>query len=240
MKNIVFLICISVFFSSCSNDNSLDPSFQSDSELRGLIIGNWSNGYVKITFNVNKSFEEIIFKHDSTTNELVPDQQIRGTYQIAYGILNCDVDNWEILNESLYPNGMGASSPASKIRIENNQLYREPVYVLTRTCGIDGNIYGSWSTLSWSISYYPQGIPQHFYQMEQYYTFKMDSSIILYGRRLVDDTTHTKQYTKSTFEYNPPYLSWDFNYNKRIEFNRGKMHMFEKNYVNRFPLLRQK
>ncbi len=259
MKTIlVFSLSLLFFFSACNkNENPVEPSTYSDSELRSKIIGTWASNYVTVTFREDGTFfntiNYIIYSDSSTT---LPGA-IQGNYEIKDGILSYEITDWKrfsilpkSLNKSELINSVFFSreikrinttedsenkiypisfSSDHKIQFQDDLLYFYPVDILTSLGSNTEDIWGEWSTLHWGIGSRDGQDSTILDQLELRYKFDKNSMTVTYGYKFISDTLGSFDCQTDTVKYNPPDLTWYKNqYKKTIEFHNGKMYMFEK------------
>jgi len=268
MKYLFFsLIVLYLLFAGCSKNNPTEPPLQSDSELKSNIIGTWSNAYVTISYNEDGSFfwtiNYIIYSDSSTT----PPEAIQGTYDIKNGILIYQVSEWKIfnkvkkrltkfdrINSGIISNEMDDRSimedsdnelwpiysiPDFRIQFQGDLLYNYPLSILISTGASTDGIWGEWSTTHWAIGS-GLGIQDSLVlgKLGWRYNFDKSSMMVSYGFKFLIDSLGTFYYQTDTVKYNPPDLSWGYNYKKTIEFHNGQMYMFEKLTRPTIPLKR--
>jgi hypothetical protein len=236
----LFFASFLLLFVGCSNNNLTEPASFTDSQLKAKIIGTWSNDNLTITYEANNNFQEKI-------NYVSPDlntqhsEVIEGVYNIQNGILSYAVSDWNIADTSAYQNGLFSSMPDNKIQIDGNKIVLYPVFVLTRLSGDDNDIWGEWKTTFWSVAYNPGHIGQSALNEEQtIFRFNQDSMTVSFGTSLAGEPIDSVHFNSAIINYNPPYLSWPVNYNKKIEFHNGLMYMFEKLDSEPYPLSKVK
>lgn len=234
----VFFLIPLFFFVGCSKNNPTEPSVLSDSQLKSKIVGTWENEYLTIVYNENNNFQETIHfvAQDSTFGQ---SEIIKGTYTIKDGILFYNINDWEIVDTSAYPNGLFSSIPEFKIKIEGDKLSFYPLFVLTRLSGNDNDIWGEWITTFWSMAYRTGHSPA-LLEEQTIFKFIEDSLTVYYGTSAAGEPIDSVQYTSAKIQYNPPNLSWSPNYNKIIEFHNAQMYMFEHLNSTQLPLTKVK
>ncbi|MCK9209874.1 MAG: hypothetical protein M0P61_03445 [Ignavibacteriaceae bacterium] len=266
MKNLFFasVSLLLLLFIGCSKNNPVEASSPTDSQLKSSIVGTWSNGYITIIYDANGNFQDSVYGVYDSGTKLV--ELIKGTYEIKSGILTYNVSEWNLINKSDnqtkafskiqigIPNynskniltvkstttGFAIASyiPNFKIQIQaKNILHMFPLDILTRT-GVDkGDIWGEWTTSEWGIAYDTQ-LQNHgvLGKVQLKYDFNKDSMNVTYGTKFSKDTSETFNYTTEKIEYNAPNLSWGMYYHKTVEFQDGKMYLYEKLDSLPFPL----
>ncbi len=266
MKNLFFasVSVLLLLFVGCSKNNPIETSSPTDSQLKSSIVGTWSNGYITINYDANDNFQDSIYiVYDSVT---IQKEIIKGTYEIKNGILSYNVSEWNLFNKSAnqakgfnkiqtgIPNynsknfltlqspttGFAIASyiPNFKIQIQDkNLLFMFPLDILTRT-GVDkGDIWGEWATSEWGMAYDTQ-LQNHgvLGKVQLRYDFNKDSMTVTYGTIFSKDSSGTFNYLTEKIEYKAPNLSWGMYYHKTVEFQDGKMYLYEKLDSLPFPL----
>ena len=248
----------------CTEDNVVEITTNSDSELKAKLVGTWSTDYLSITYDSESNFQETIdYVYNDTTIHHA--EIIAGTYDINNGILMYKVTNWNINYPSsnerpqelpdriqvykLYAGEtvpdlnkgflISSSIPDFKIQIENDLLYFYPVDILT---GVDSNttsLWGKWKTFQWTNAYNTENQDYILGELEWEYNFNQHSMNVNYGAKFSVDSSTVIGYQTKSITYDPPNLSWGEYSKYTIEFHDGQIYMFYKLSHSPIPLKKE-
>jgi len=234
MKHILFFsLPLLLLIIGCS-ENETGPITYTDAELKEKLVGTWENNYTTVVFEGNGNYTQNIYIAYIMGDTVDPQiEVVKGTFNIENGVLNRNITEWNIVNQSQLQGSSGMNLTAEVIFVRNT-LYLNNFNKLVRIGDNPDSIWGEWYTTELVHDYFE---PEEFGLLEHTYYFNKDSMSVRIGSR-----SYTQQdYSYNTYllTYNPPEISWENHIPRLIEFYNNQIKMFYKHTNLPKPLVRQ-